>query len=67
MTPTERATLRAVRRMTSPGLVAVWPEVFRPVGTIEEVMAQRWLGLAICGEMFRRGAISILPDGRDLV
>lgn len=58
MTPGEREVWRLVRQTSLPTLVRVYREVVeaphagRPV---EFVQAQRWVGLSIHGELFRRG------------
>lgn len=74
MTSAEREVLRSVRRASLDEILDRWRfEVNAPVNRPEEVQAQRWLGLAIHGELFRRGAtvdrgeISILPARHDPV
>lgn len=62
MNPALVEILRAVRAAPTATLVAAWVEVFRRPATIEEAMTQRWTGLAIAAEMFRRGSINCLPE-----
>lgn len=56
MTSGEREVLRWARRASVDELVLRYRfEVNAPVNRVEEVQAQRWLGLALHGELFRRG------------
>lgn len=55
MSPAEREIWRWCRRSSTSELVERYRfEVNAPVNRPEDVQAQRWLGLSIHGELFRR-------------
>ena len=56
MTPSEREVWRWCRAASDRDLVERYrSEVNAPINRLEEIQHQRWLGLSILGEMFRRG------------
>lgn len=71
MIPWEREVWKRVRAASIPELVEMYrKEAEGPHRRVEDVMAQRWVGLSIRGELLRRwvdpGILSV-PFGSDVL